>query len=136
MRNNSSKAEPSGVGRYLKPIGFSVLVGAVVCTLALLLCSFIFTIRDIPQSLVSPISTVCAAAGAFAAGLCCAKLIRERGLAFGLICGVFLFLLTLFCGWLIVGGEIGILALIKLVVILIAAAIGGVAGVNGKRRHK
>ena len=79
-------------------------------------------------------SILAVAAGTILSGYCCARILRERGLLWGLCCGTLIFLLTLFCELMLLGQPIGILALYKYIIYAASGMIGGVLGVNKKRK--
>ena len=74
--------------------------------------------------------------GAFLGGNFAAKLTREKGLLVGLCCGALLFLALWLFGQAIHGGGFGAIGIVKLAVALGLSALGGVMGVNAKKRRK
>jgi putative membrane protein (TIGR04086 family) len=75
-----------------------------------------------------------AAIGAFLAGLTAAAVARQNGLLLGAVCGLLLFLLILVAGVARYAGVSGTHALLKFVVLLVCGSIGGVLGVNMRKR--
>ena len=75
-------------------------------------------------------TAVSAAAGGVVSGYICGKYRRRRGLADGIICGGVLGLM-LAAAAVAVTGDLP--AVWKLILLLIAGAVGGVMGVNSKR---
>lgn len=125
-----------GAKRFLRPITWGVLTGAAACILLLLISAFIMGIRDIPQAAVSIIATFSFILGGFVAGYVSAALSREKGMILGLCCGGCLFLVLFIASFTIDGSGFGLAALTKLISVLLAAAIGGILGVNKRKKMK
>ena len=92
------------------------------------------SVRDLPHSAVVPMSILAVAAGTILSGYCCARILREKGLLWGLCCGTVIFLLAFFCELTLLGPVIGPLALYKFIIYAASGMIGGVLGVNKKRK--
>ncbi len=122
--------------RFLRPVTYGVGVGAVVCFLLLSLMATLVTFRDCPQGVVSVLATISFVGGGLAAGFLCAVLSREKGLLLGLLCGGCLFLMLLAASMLANGPGFGAEGVSKLAAVLLASAIGGVVGVNKKKKFK
>jgi len=72
--------------------------------------------------------------GAFAAGLAAALTAGQRGLVIGALCGLLLFIIILLAGLFRSSGiDLGYTA-VKCAVLTVAGAVGGVLGVNRRRR--
>ncbi len=128
--------ETSGAGRMLRPVAVSVAVGALVSVAILLLLSLVLSSRSVPQSMVDPMAILAMCTGAFVSGTICAKIIHKNGLMCGLICGVVFSVLILACSLAVPDSSLGLGALIKTMFMLLSAMLGGVLGVNTKKRRK
>lgn len=128
--------ENTEVARHMKPVAISVLIGAVCCALALLLMSLIMTVRSVPQMAVDPMASLALALGGFVAGLCCTRIVRENGLVHGALCGAVFTVIVLLAGLAVKDNGFGIPALLKIAFIMLSSMLGGVLGVNTKRRRK
>ncbi len=117
----------------LRPLLFGLCVGVVCCTLLLLAAACLLKSVDVPPGATAPIAVAAAAVSAFAGGWTTARTAHSRGLLMGGACGLLLFLIILLCG-LCRGGVDSGYAAIKLAVLTLSGAIGGVLGVNQKRR--
>lgn len=124
------------VRRFLRPITYGISSGAAACFLLLLMMSVILGMRDMPQALISLFATISFVAGGFFAGFVTATLSQEKGLFLGLCCGAILFLVLVCAGMALNGSAPGMQALTKLISVLLASAIGGVLGVNKKKKFK
>ncbi len=130
----STRKESSTIARMIRPVVWGVGVGAVVCTALLMIAAAIMTAVTVPSSAVTPIAMVIAALAACVGGWVTARISRERGLLFGAVCGLVLFLLITAIG-LSAFQEIGGSALlIKAALMIGCGALGGVLGVNTKRK--
>ena len=118
----------------LRPLGLGLCVGVVCCTLLLLLAAVLLNTADIPHGAAVPLAVSAAGLGAFAAGLTASLLTGRRGLLTGALCGTLLYLLLLLVGLARTGGADGGYALIKWAVLTVCGAVGGLIGVNRKKR--
>lgn len=134
--SGASAAETGDLVRFSRAVALSVGAGALVTFLILCVFSALMSVRDLPHSAVVPISILAVAAGAVFSGWCCAKINREKGLLWGLCCGTVLYLLAFFCELMLLGQPIGILALYKYIIYAASGMIGGVLGVNQRRRGR
>ena len=103
---------PSALMQWLRPLLIGTAVGIIVCIALLLLMAAVVQAVDVPQRATIPLAVTAAAAGAFFAGLAAARAAGQRGLLFGALCGLLLFLLPAALGvcWVSTGraGENGI----------------------------
>ncbi len=131
---NAHDRTQSFFGRWLRPLLIGVAVGILCCTLLLLLMAALIQRVDVPRGAALPLAVGAAAVGAFAAGLTAALVSGQRGLALGAVSGFMLFLLVLLAGLARYAAVDGPTALLKAVALVVAGAIGGVLGVNRRRR--
>lgn len=136
MKQGKSKREMDGAMKYVKPMLIGMVIGTVVITAVLMVLSLVLSLKDVPQMLITPMVLAALGAGSFAGGLTVARLMREKGLLMGLLCGLLLFLLLWLFGLHVNEGAFGLLAAVKLGVALVFSALGGVIGVNAKKRRK
>jgi len=128
--------EGANIKRNIRPIAVSVVLGAAVTIVILLIMSLVISTVGVPQSLINPMAILAISVGGFVAGICCAKIMRERGLLYGALCGAVLTVILLLSSFAISDNGFGLLALIKAMFILFSAMIGGVLGVNQRRRRR
>lgn len=122
--------------RFLRPITYGISSGAVACFLLLLLMSALMGMRDMPQASVSLFATISFVAGGFLAGYVTAALSQEKGLLLGLCCGCILFIVLICAGMAVNSSAPGMQAFTKFLAVLLASAIGGVLGVNKKKKFR
>jgi putative membrane protein (TIGR04086 family) len=111
-----------------------VAVGLIGCIGVLMLMALLVQSADVPRVLIVPLAMAAAAIGAFLAGLTAAAVARQNGLLLGAVCGLLLFLLILVAGVARYAGVSGTHALLKFAVLLVCGSIGGVLGVNMRKR--
>lgn len=135
MSAKSQLTESAGPARMLRPVAISVLLGAIVSVVILVLLSIVLSSRSVPQSMINPMASFAMSVGAFISGFCCSKVMRKSGLMCGLVCGFIFSVVILACSVVVPDNGLGLGALIKTMLMLFSAMIGGVIGVNtGKRR--
>lgn len=120
---------------YVKSTLISVLVGEVITILALLLFSLIMCKADLPLLAMDAFVIAAAGLGGLVAGYLNGRLLRERGLVFGLLCGgVLVAILLLFNALFHQLSSIGFL-IAKLGAILACSTLGGILGVNRRQKR-
>lgn len=130
----SRSEDTAMVKRFIRPILIGACIGAVCCLLALLLFAGILAAADIPKSVITPLAVAAAAFGAFIGGIVSARMAREKGLLLGAACGLVLFFLILAAGFAVLKDIRGTYAVIKLLILTACGAVGGVLGVNVRKR--
>lgn len=136
MSAKSQVPDSSAAKRNIRPVAMSVLLGGIVTTAILLLLSLVVSTQSIPQAMIDPMAIFALSVGAFVAGFACAKALRRGGLLCGLICGIAFSLILLICSFAISDSGFGIPAMLKILFMLLSAMLGGVLGVNTKKRRK
>lgn len=130
----SQREESVMVKKLLRPVFIGACVGAVCCLLLLLLMSAVMAATDVPKSVVTPMAVVAAAVGAFIGGITAARIAKEKGLLIGAACGLLLFLVVLIAGFAVLKDIRGTYVLVKLLVLIGCGAVGGILGVNLRKR--
>ena len=115
------------------PVGTAV--GALLCGLLMLLCSFVFVkLGSIPTSAAPAAAAAAGAVGAFAAGWFSLKLYGSRGLITGASAGALPYLMIFACS-ISSGIELSLpLLFAKLFVFAAFGAAGGIVRVNKRVR--
>ncbi len=109
------------------------LIGLLVIVLCLSGFSLLTANLDASDSLVSCMAGISLCAGSFAAGFRAASHRRKHGVFMGIACGLLIYFVVFFFGLVLLGSIAGAGTFMKLVLILLCSAIGGVCGVN--KRH-
>lgn len=113
----------------------STAVSFLVIGGILLLLSLLMSFYDVPSVVLSVIILMLTVFMGFLCGYLCSRRIRRKGIVVGVICGLVLSIVVLFVD-LCVYGDFHISVFTKLPVLLVASSIGGVIGVNRKRKYR
>ncbi len=119
-----------------KGVLWGTIVGIVLSVLLTAVMSFAFVkMETVPSSAAVPCAMAALGIGAFMGGYVSARITKSTGMLVGAGCGFFVFvvLLGLCCA---VGSEIGIDTIFRLLLSVLSGALGGVLGVNKKKRRK
>ena len=114
------------------------LLAQCLATALLLACAAgaLASIKRMPWELLPLLATAGAGAGAFLGGWLAARLIGERGLLWGLVCGAVSGAAVLLIALALRGEASLSAALTRLGALLLAGAVGGILGVGGRGRVK
>lgn len=123
-----------GAKRFIRPVTYGLLFGVGACMLLLVLMSVLITFRDIPQPAITLIATLTFVIGGFVSGFVSASFAREKGMLIGICCGICLFLILTIASLAFDDAGFGVAAVSKLAAVLFAAALGGVIGVNRRKK--
>lgn len=123
-----------GFKRFLRPIAYGIVSGIAACLILLIFMSIVMVLQDIPDSIVTLMATLTFVLGGVTSGLVSSGCSREKGLLLGLVCGMCLFAILSLASLAIYGGDFGMAALTKFIAALLAAAFGGVIGVNRRKK--
>lgn len=131
----SRKEEPTWLSEWVKPLTISTMVGIVTCFVSMLLMAALLLTQDAPHNVVSPLALVVLVVGCFAGGVTAARLAGKNGWLMGLLCGGLLFFVLLLAGGFAPLRSIETHPLIKMAIMLFSAAVGGIVGINLKRKR-
>ena len=136
MKNDKSQSNGM-IGKITKAVIWGTVIGAVVCMIILLLISFIFVkMQSVPEAAITPVAIVIVCIGAFVGGYFSARIKKNMGMAVGAITAMLMFVILLLIGTACFGDNLGIVSLLRMAVMLISGAIGGILGVNKRKRRK
>lgn len=132
MKSHSEKRLP--VGHWVRPLAVGMAVGLVVCVVFLSVFALVMALGFGSSRAVVPFALASVTLGALFGGLVVARITRARGLLYGAGCGALLFLLLTAIGFAFFPEASPTLLPLKAVLTVVAGALGGVWGVNIKRR--
>ncbi|MBE6797999.1 MAG: TIGR04086 family membrane protein [Ruminococcaceae bacterium] len=122
-----------------KTFYINVLIGAAIGVAISLILLFgvaaLMVVFGWGSRYASPLSSVCAAVGAFVGGYFSARKNGAKGLLGGLLVAAFMFIIISIVGGF-VSETVSLMSLIRLVIIALAASIGGILGVNKSSKLK
>lgn len=136
MKNNRISAQ-NPIITSLRAMVAGTVTGAAICAALFALSALAFvSSKNVPQSFLSPFVIVVCTVSSFGGGFITAKISRKRGLIFGMLTGLLLFLLFLISGVLVSANNFTVLCWVRLALMLLASAFGGFLAVNKASRHK
>lgn len=135
MKYDKSMKMDDAINKVIKGVFIGTLFGTFISIVLLIIFSVLFIkMKSIPSLAIEPISMAICAISAFLSSYISARIIRENGMIYGIISGFVMFMLMFF-SWLIFNREaITTLILVKITLMLLMGAIGGIIGVN-KKKH-
>lgn len=117
-----------------------ILVGLVlalfVTLTSLFLISIIMYYADIDSSMASPLASIGLILGCFVGGFYTSKKHEKKGLIIGFTTSAIFFIILSIASLSISTDNFGLLSLIHSLVMLLSGGIGGILGVNNKRKIK
>lgn len=133
MRYDKSE---NNLTKAVKAILSGTIMGTFFSILTLVISSFLFVkSQNISATVITPLTMFAITLGAFISGYITARIIKSNGLFWGMIAGFVMFSVVFIAGLMISNGEISTLVLVKLTLMLLMGAIGGIAGVNKKSKR-
>ena len=133
MRYDKSE---NNLTKAVKAILSGTIMGTFFSILTLVISSFLFVkSQNISATVITSLTMFAIALGAFISGYITARIIKSNGLFWGMIAGFVMFSVVFIAGLMISNGEISTLVLVKLTLMLLMGAIGGIAGVNKKSKR-
>lgn len=119
----------------IKAINIGVLSGIIVCGIILFFLASVFVKKEVPsENLLEPIMIMSSGLGAFSGGYFAAKVSREKGLIYGLVCAFLMFIFIFIAGTISVRRGLSLVTLMRLIAMLTFGGIGGIVGVNKRKR--
>ncbi|MBQ6877744.1 MAG: TIGR04086 family membrane protein [Oscillospiraceae bacterium] len=120
--------------KFILSTVFGTGIGILSSAILIFLMAAALTVGNIPVLLISPITVIFLAFGGFFAGFSSAKLSGEKGLLCGFVSGILFFAVAWICGAVFEKAGFGTSAAIKALMIIISGSLGGILGVNYKRK--
>ncbi|WP_101697836.1 TIGR04086 family membrane protein [Clostridium minihomine] len=134
---SSRERTQNPVWATLRPVVFGAVAGAAICMILLLILSLILVAaKQIPQSVLQPITVLIAAVSAFFAGYIAARISKERGMVYGAGASLLLFLLVFLAGLAVTKESVSAYMLTKGLIMVLTGTIAGILSVNKKSKRK
>ena len=135
MRYDKSTNSDNNKVHAFKAIVFGSCVGALVCILLLVLCSFAFVkMQSISQNIIQTLVVAISGIGAFIGAYITVRIAKVNGMFYGILSAALLFSMLFIAGIIANGENVTTITLVKLTLMLLLGAISGIIGVNKKRR--
>ena len=114
-----------------------VLKALLITAAALLLLTAFVALCGMPEGVIIPCARAATFLCVFSAGLFTSRKMRRGGYLSGIVSGLIYFVVMLILSFVLLGKfEIGANTLKMLVISVVAGVIGGITGVNLKRKKK
>lgn len=118
------------------PILKGMVIGLVITLLVSLVFSLLLLMKDFSASVSLILALAALGAGVYFAGYVSAKTNGEKGILYGVSAGLLQFLLFVLLSVCMDCDRFGTLFFIKLGLVLVLSALGGIIGVNGAAKRK
>lgn len=133
---NETKQESAFSTQVFITCSMGALFGTISAVILLLIFSAILSFSDIQESYLALFGYLAVVVGAFMGGFFSSMKHRKKGLVSGLVTGVLLFIILFIFRLIIVGFDsFTISTFIQLLLIVIASTVGGILGVNIKKKR-
>ena len=135
MRYDSHAKTEDSLVRAAKAILVGIIVGSIVCVILLMVCSLLFVrVKNIPEAVIGPLTIGIAAIGAFLSGYVAVRIVKIKGLIYGMLSGFLLFVILFVAGLVIARESLTMMTLIKCILSVLMGGIGGIIGVNKRAK--
>ena len=125
----------NSVIKLLRAIAVGAAVGIFICSIILILLSFVFLKSEhLPTNAAYVILQIAGAFSAFAGSYTAVRIYKEKGLIVGILTSLLIFIIIFVMGLLNCTENISVMSVTKLIAILCAGALGGIISVNKKKR--
>lgn len=130
------KEQPSVVAQIVRAVLLGAVCGAAAGCLLLAVAAAVMVAMPWSETAVQIVAYAVVGIAALCGGFVTARLAGQRGLALGAGCGLFLFFIVTLVGFGFETAVRGTSLLLKAVLSVGFGALGGVLGVNLKRRKR
>ena len=122
----------------VRAVVIGTFAGAVLCAALLALCTLAFvSSENVPHGFLQPFVIFISVLSSFFGGYVTARLLKQRGLIFGMVSGTLLFLLFFLAGLVLSQSHsVTSEAAARFAVMLISGGVGGLLAVSRRSRRK
>ena len=114
---------------------FGIIAGAVLTVVFMMFGAAVMVkMQKVMYNMTVPFAMAALCIGALGGGYITARINKSMGMAVGAVCGTGVFLIMLAFG-AVFGSKLGIVTLIRAVAAVISGALGGVLGVNKRKKR-
>lgn len=136
MKSSTKQTTEQSNKLIWKSIIISGIIGIGIALILLLVFSFVLSSNNLPEVAPNILSVVALAVGALSSGVMIAKKHRKRGAVLGFLVGIFIFAFVLIGGLISFGFIFSNLIIIKFLFVVLSSTVGGIIGVNTKKKLK
>ena len=115
---------------FFKALLMGLFWGLVVFAVAMSCFALVMLKADVPKAALFAMSTFAVGISAFVSGFASSRVVRKKGAIVGAVGSVPIFLVVFICSLVANGCSISNGLLIKLLIMLICGALGGILAVN------
>ncbi len=126
MKNQAPSSAKEKTIVYL----ISVIMGFAVLFIFMFALAAVGVAVDISESFAAPLASISLAAGGLSSAFLASRKIGSGGILNGLVCGLSMFLIISAIALIMNNGGLTLATLLRLAIVLLAAFIGGIWGVN------
>lgn len=117
----------------IKGLVFGVVTAiAVILILTSITAIVLYKTGSLPYDVLDYVMIAISCVGVFFGALVTSKIIKQRGLMFGIVCAVIILIITFASGMGVFNSSPTVISLIRIIALIICGAIAGVIGVNQK----
>lgn len=137
MINERNSRSNSRVAKAMVSVSIGVLVSAIILSILIVIVSVALSQSGyVPIHIISQIVVVLSGLASFFAGFTAAKCAKCQGLMYGALSGFVLFVIVALASMLILGEPFTTISLLRALLYVIAGSLGGVVGINKKKRRR
>ena len=129
-----ARKETTVFEKIFRPLMLGVGADVLSCVVFLSLAALLFTAGVFPAAAATPTALSILALSSLVGGFSSARYAKERGLLYGLGTGFLFLLLTILVAVALLQDFDGKLLFVKAIITIVLGAVGGVLGVNIKRK--
>ena len=109
--------------------------GALLMLILLCICAAVMTVQDFNVTVLRIIALATLGLGGFGSGFLAAKLRRKNGMLMGALSGAALMVILVLLSLIFFGFHFGGQLITKVAIGVLTGALGGVLGVNHRKKH-
>ena len=121
--------------KMIKPLIFGLIVSTIITIILIAFCAIIATNLESSEETILIMAIISMTLGAFCGGIISAKIYNEKGFLLGALNGIVYFFFITFISLCINAESMTLISLIKLIAFTLSSMIGGVIGVNTRKRR-
>lgn len=134
MRNKAKKEPVSAPMQLVRALGFSAGAGIVMLCISLSLAAVSVQRSSLEGNKVFIFAIVCASVSSLAAGFTAARIMRCKGILYGILSSFILAFFVIFISFLCSDFKITYRSIVILLTMILTGAAGGIAAVNFMRQ--
>jgi putative membrane protein (TIGR04086 family) len=135
MMKTVAEKQSANVKQLIKPALSGILCAFIVSVFLLAVFSVLMAAKDMPSVIVLPFACISISIGALCGGFLASRLNNSRGLFLGVVTGLLFMIILYIAGAIMHQADLNMLLFLKIVLAAFFGAVGGITGVNLRRRR-